>query len=186
MKRQRAEESLTGGTGDVSPQWMSFNATQSAADTTTTTTQAVPVQRLRQGTRAQVMEVLRVHFFFPPLPVGASATEAYDEISTYLSTTSFGTTATNYGEPRVFSGGLISQRHAFTAGGTYMSEKTPEPLHFDLTDGDGHGVLIATDSIYAQVNSVSTGSANTMRIKILYRWKNVSLQEYIGIVQSQQ
>lgn len=57
----------------------------------------------------------------------------------------------------------------------------------DLTDGAGHGVLVATDAIYLQI--FTTGVANTSetgRFRMLYRFKNVSLAEYIGIVQSQQ
>lgn len=56
----------------------------------------------------------------------------------------------------------------------------------DLTDGAGHGVLIATDSIYCNLQSVVTGILNDVVVKIGYRWKEVALVEYIGIVQSQQ
>jgi hypothetical protein len=64
---------------------------------------------------------------------------------------------------------------------TYM-----EPLVLDVTDGAGHGVLIATDSIYAQVNSANTATTNTVYFKLLYRFKEVNIIEYVGIVQSQQ
>lgn len=186
MKRQRVESSLTGGTRDVSPQWLTFTATESAADTTTTITQSIPVQRLPHGSMAQVMEVLKVAAFVTALPAFASATEVQDSESLYLSTKTFSTTTTNFGEATVFAGFNISQRGAFTAAGTYGMTQTPLPLVFDVTDGAGHGVLVATDNIYAQVSSVGTGNAVSFLIKILYRWKNVSLQEYIGIVQSQQ
>jgi len=74
---------------------------------------------------------------------------------------------------------------SFTAGGTAWTTET-EPYHDDLTDGAGHGVLVATDQIYCQISSSSTGAAQTCAGKIWYRWKNVGLAEYIGIVQSQQ
>lgn len=186
MKRQRGESSLTGGTGDVSPQWMSFNASQSGADTSTTTTQAIPVQRNPRGGGAQVMEVLKVMFTSTGVPACASATEALDSIDCFLSTTSFGTTATTWSEPRVFAGDGIASRCAFTAAGTYFAIMPSSIRQYDYTDGAGHGILIATDNIFAQVNSVGTGATNVYRVKILYRWKNVSLQEYIGIVQAQQ
>lgn len=182
---KRGNGSLTGGTGDVSPQWMSFTVTQSAADTTTTATQAVPVQRLPTGARAQVMEVLRVDIKRPTVVTIASATEAVDSYQLFLSTTSFGTTATTFSEPRVFAADEFQINGAFTAAGTYGLYAD---LHkqLDLTDGAGHGVLVATDNIFAQGVSSGTGAANVWRVKILYRWKNVSLSEYIGIVQSQQ
>ena len=185
MPKRGRSDGLTGGTGDVSPQWMSFAAVQSAADVATTTTQAVPVQRQNNRGKAQVMEALKVIFELPTFPATASAVEATDAHAIFLSTTSFGATATVWSEPRVFAGWTRINQGAFTAAGTYQNayDNTKEQ---DLTDGAGHGILIATDNIFAQANSTLTGLVNTFRIKLLYRWKNISLAEYIGIVQSQQ
>lgn len=66
--------------------------------------------------------------------------------------------------------------------------------YHDLTDGAGHGVLIATDNIFLNVqvtnaafNNVTADAISaTFNCDILYRFKEVKLQEYIGIVQSQQ
>ena len=63
------------------------------------------------------------------------------------------------------------------------------PVIRDITDGAGHGVLVATDSIYITgyvPASWYLNGTNTVFAKLLYRWKDVSLAEYIGIVQSQQ
>lgn len=177
--------SLTGGTGDVSPQWLSFTGTQTSADTTTSVSQAIPVQRLPTGGRAQVMEVLKVVFNTTALPASASATETIDTLNVFLSTKNFSTTATTQAEPTVFAYDSQISRSAFTAAGTYWAY-VPSVRFFDCTDGAGHGILIATDNIYMQISSALTGNANTANVKILYRWKNVPLQEYIGIVQSQQ
>jgi hypothetical protein len=58
----------------------------------------------------------------------------------------------------------------------------------DVTDGAGHGILVATDQIF--VGGIEAGitlaGSSLMGARIMYRWKNVSLTEYIGIVQSQQ
>lgn len=185
MKRMRVDASLTGGTGDVNPQWMSFNAVQSSADTTTTTSQAIPVQRLPTGGRAQVLELLRARVGITSYTAIASATETIDKRQLFLSTTSFGTTTTNLGDPRVFMGWQDSFHGAFTAAGTYGSVHN-DVFEVDLSDGSGHGILIATDNIFAQVASTGIGAVVTANIKLLYRWKNVGLQEYIGLVQSQQ
>lgn len=62
----------------------------------------------------------------------------------------------------------------------------------DLTDGAGHGLLVATDNIWltCQVGATAPGLAITVSglvvLDIFYRFKKVTLQEYIGIVQSQQ
>lgn len=64
----------------------------------------------------------------------------------------------------------------------------------DVTDGAGHGILVATDNIFVACNftvaSVFSTTADTASgaasCNILYRFKEVALAEYIGIVQSQQ
>jgi hypothetical protein len=64
----------------------------------------------------------------------------------------------------------------------------------DLTDGAGHGILIATDNIYLGVNaslsSFNLGDADPIvggvSANLIYRFKEIGLSEYIGIVQSQQ
>lgn len=56
----------------------------------------------------------------------------------------------------------------------------------DLTDGAGHGIIVATDNIYVTLFSAGTGVAAEVDVKIMYRFKNVALAEYIGVVQSQQ
>lgn len=188
MKRRRIEGgdgSITGGTGDVNPQFLTFTATQSGADTVTSTAQAIPIQRLPSGGRAQVLELLKAFVQMPDLVVSATATETTDSITLFLSTSNLGATATTMAEPRVFGACELRDRSAFSAGGTYFTEYTRFKV-IDLTDGAGHGFLVATDNVYGQVVSVGTGAANSVIIKLYYRWKNVSLQEYIGIVQSQQ
>lgn len=188
MKRRRiqgGEGGLTGGTGDVNPQYMNITVTQSAADTTTTQTQAIPIQRLPSGGRAQVMEILKILATTPSFSAIAAVGETEQTMNIFLSTTSFGTTATTFSEPRVIWNINKVRRGAFTAGGTYAYEYSLLDT-IDLTDGAGHGFLVATDNLFLQYNSGGTGATNTCRMKILYRWKDVSLSEYIGIVQSQQ
>jgi hypothetical protein len=62
------------------------------------------------------------------------------------------------------------------------------PLEQTLGDGSGHGILVATDQIFLHVafSGIVNSAANQVQGRILYRWKDVSLEEYIGIVQSQQ
>lgn len=183
MSRRRVG-TLTGGSGDVNPQFLSTSLTQSAADTATTLQINVPIQRLRDQGRAQVLEILKVKYS-TGMVGGTAATEVNYSITALLSTVSFGTTATTYQEPRVFSMYDKEKRSAFTAAGTYALG-FQEPFTDDLSDGDGHGYLVATDSIFLQVLSANTSAANQVAVKIYYRWKNVGLTEYIGIVQSQQ
>lgn len=72
------------------------------------------------------------------------------------------------------------------------------PIIHDLTDGAGHGILIATDNIYlnalvayvdADTSAAYAGAPSFIfaasNCELIYRFKAVTLQEYIGIVQSQ-
>lgn len=60
----------------------------------------------------------------------------------------------------------------------------------DLTDQAGHGILVATDNValntFISINSNESYSTNGCVATIFYRMKEISLIEYIGIVQSQQ
>jgi len=74
MSSRRA---LTGGTGDVNPQYISVALNQSAADSTNTFALNIPVQRLPTGGKAQVMEVLKVSYESANFPGGGAATNSY-------------------------------------------------------------------------------------------------------------
>jgi hypothetical protein len=154
---------------------MNMTAVQSAADTTTTTTFPLPVQRLDNRGRAMVMEVLKVMWNL------SASVEVDSAISAWLTTSSSGTTNLTYANTRIIDA-LIRTKQLTTSGFI----QTEEPVIHDLTDGAGHGVLVATDNIFIQVQSTATSAANTVNCKLLYRWKNVGDRAYIGIVQSQQ
>lgn len=63
-----------------------------------------------------------------------------------------------------------------------------EPNFFPLNDGAGHGLLVATDNIYLSyvVQGVLPSSPLAFIARMLYRFKEVGISEYVGIVQSQQ
>lgn len=188
MKRARTSSGdLTGGTGDVNPQLLSDSITQSAADTTTTQQAVLPIQRISANAPQQaiVMEVLKIYVQMPSFGAIAAVAETTDTMNLVFSTRNTGTTNQSLSDPAVFAVIRTVRQGAFTAAGTYGYQEWPIQV-VDLTDGAGHGILIATDSIFIQAVSAGTGNANLMQWKILYRWKRVSLAEYIGIVQSQQ
>lgn len=59
------------------------------------------------------------------------------------------------------------------------------PIVHNLQANDGRGVLIAGDQMYVSFDSVNTTTANTTVVKFFFRYVDVSLQEYVGLVQSQ-
>lgn len=176
MKRNRGD-SLTGGTKDINPQWFKIQATQSGADTTTTTSFPLPVPRLASPNLPTLFEVLEVWWFLH----GAGWAEVDSQVTAALTTKSFGTTAVAFNEGTIID--RVRERFSLTTSGTTIQI---EPIIHTFVDGAGHGHLVATDNIFLQVSSATTGLSNSVDCWIRYRLKRASLGEYIGIVQSQQ
>lgn len=169
--------SLTGGTGDVNPNWFKITVTQSAADTFTQSTNPLPVQRLSGGPgrkRAMIMEILKIAFY---------QTSAQAEVDSIVQ--AFLTTKSYSAQPPDTDGPIIARVRTANAITTSGSFNPVWPITVDLTDGAGHGMVVASDNLYLSCASTSSGIANTMVAYILYRWKNVGLEEYIGVAQSQ-
>jgi len=135
----------------------------------------MPIARMPKQTRVQVIEITNIwlEYLLPLVATGDSTFSA-------LSFRNFGTTEATLSNASVFF------KHAEI--GTIVTSgyvKFENIKQFDMTTGGGRGFLIATDSIFAQVGSASLGSAQVARYKIWYRFVDVGLQEYIGIVQQQ-
>lgn len=187
-KRQAtSSDQLTGGTRDVNPQFLHGNLTLSAANTTTSVTLGTPIVRVGPQTDGQavIMEILKIFCVMPVIDADAAAATVRN-IALQFSTVNYGTAATGYDDPRTFALFQRQTRNAFTAAGTGLLDLTEDPIEQDLTDGAGHGILIATDNIFVQGSTSNQAAASGFNFKILYRFKRVSLIEYIGIVQGQQ
>lgn len=176
---------LTGGTGDVNPQW--FNIVSQVAITTSfaTTTVPTPINKFpEQSGKVVIMEILKIFFYFP-VTLSAIATTFLRGYRIYLGTRNFATT-----EPSVSDGSVLtSVRRNFFPSGTPANELvTDDPMTIDLTDGAGHGMLVATDNLYLGIIAATETEPydGVVNCKVLYRFKKVALQEYIGIVQAQQ
>lgn len=166
---------ITGGTGDVNPQTLTESLTQSAADTNTTLEIPVPIARfqLRKG-KSIIMEILQVKWILDDLVTPGGAVNVSGFLSTRSGTPNL-TTSTVFSQVRV--DGIF----ATAVGISYVPLIYNDVLH----DGAGHGFLVATDNIYLTVRSTNTSAANLVTAKIFYRFKEVSLEEYLGIVASQ-
>lgn len=180
MKRGRSD-SLTGGSRDVNPQFLSFTVTQSAGDTTTTKSINTPIFPLSNTgkSKGQALEILKVFFYYDLFPSTATGVQ---EIDIVLSTKNFGTTIPTEEEADslVFASAHI--KYTFTTSG---ASSTIYPVVMDLTDGAGHGLLIVAQNIYATLFSAGSSQANQARVKILYRVKEVQTTELLGILASQ-
>lgn len=187
-KRRRvgAGDTLTGGSKDVNPQYMHGQIVLSAGDTLSSASYNVPIVRMPQSGRVTIMEILKI--FFMPSPWALSiAAQAKQIQKINFSTISQGTTTyATFEEPNVFCEFETYFSSSFTALGTGYGFSPSYPLVWDFTDGAGHGFLVASDRIFVQADTDAMVNVATLRFKVLYRFKTVSLQEYVGIVQSQQ
>ena len=181
-------DTLTGGTKDVNPQYISGAVTMSAANTATESTVGLPILRPGQGasqTKAQVVEVLKLWAFLPPPGTDVAAANAQFTATLTVATSSQGTTVPNLSNPRV----LAQLRQSITASFTAAGSQAVGPVGvqcWDFTDGAGHGILVGTDNLFLQFDTDGYSAAAVATYKISYRFKEVALIEYIGMVQSQQ
>lgn len=184
-KRARNSDLLTGGSGDVSPQYFALPVnTLTAANTYTEGAIPTPVPRNKvQGERVTVMELLKVIFNNPEPDNNPAAGGSLITATAQLSTRT--QTGLNVNNVAILAFHEKVVRGAFTAAGSYAAEIL-DPYVFDCTDGAGHGILVATDNIYFGCNTAGFTAAAAFGCRLLYRMKNISLPEYIGIVQSQQ
>lgn len=191
MSRRRITNSLTGGTKDVNPQWFGGELKQETVTVAIDRAFQNPVAKgiFGRGNTATIMEILKVYFIFPALGPFAEITPSLDGIRLYLSTRKLLpiTPAFTASEPAVFAWAILYSTASFTAGGTVAVFNDPTYV-VDLRDSAGHGLLVASDMIWFTVYTlgVQDTTIDTAAFKLLYRFKNVGLAEYIGIVQSQQ
>lgn len=113
-----------------------------------------------------------------------------------------GTLAAAQGNPTMISKYInsitCSKNAAANDGFVTISDADSYTYTDELQSDDGYGILVATDSLtFISGAMISTTAAalptndfwdngSGYTVRVCYRWVNVSLQEYIGIVQSQQ
>lgn len=190
MSRKRhAGDQLTGGTGDVNPQYLSGQLILSAANIATEVVLFTPIVRIgpQTGGKTTIMELLKLWVDMPS--IDAENPAAQGRIMQFsMSTSSSGATPAIMliSNAHCLAGVAHATRNAFTAAGSAMLESKAEPAVWDFTDGAGHGILVATDNLFIQGKTTNQTGISQFEWKLMYRFKSVSLVEYIGIVQSQQ
>jgi len=157
---------------DIYPQWLRAKITESAANTYTEKEFQTPVIR-GIGSASWVMNILLVMFFPSD---GALATA--DEVDMHLSTKTKTIMST------IGTTGIIAPFHSkmiVTTSGSYQIEY-PHRSMVRLDDGAGHGLLVANQTLFVAVKGTSQGAALTGEVGILYNLKQVSIDEYLGII----
>lgn len=160
---------------DIFPQMMTFDVTESSANTTTSSRIEMPIARMPRQTRVQVIEITNIWLEYSQ-PLVATG----DSVFTSLSFRNFDTTEATLSNASVFF--KDAQITSIITSGNVDFQNVKK---FDMTTGGGRGFLIATDSLFAQVGGASVTAVQVARYKVWYRFVDIGLQEYIGIVQQQ-
>lgn len=196
MPRKRGRDALTGGTGNLNPQWYSTSAAQTGADTTTTVAVSTPPGiGLSTSGRPLAMEILKLLVEFEPSGGGqwmpstanfapGAAAESNSYVKLYCSSKNFGTTvpSLSFGDATVFAYARHQLAIYESTAASTLAVVDDGPIQIDMTDGDGHGVLFANQQIYLMVVSNATGLTNVARVKFLYREKYITEAELLGLV----
>lgn len=177
---------LTGGTHDVNPQWLFGPRMQNlTVGSFIAVTIPLPIQRLPQSGRAMVLELLKVMWDFDYTIINTDAATTLGGLA-YLSTRPLIATPSTQ-DPYIIDWiEMKLQTLSATSGGIAVFQQHPY-IH-DLTDDAGHGILVGTDNLYVGLlnpTNYTSGNQCYSAVRILYRWKDVSLAEYVGMVQSQ-
>ena len=181
---------LTGGTGDVKPQIFTLATQDLASDTMDQIQVPLPVPRLGGGNRdkATVFEILSVDWYLYPDAWGDSGVRTFGSLAT-TGLILDGAPAVNQefenviADPRSIAPvARVVVSNAPTSGAFEFTS----PITMDMTDGNGNGILVATDSLFLISGNINAilGGKNIAKVK--YRLTEVGIQEYVGIVQSQQ
>lgn len=167
---------------DKKPQYINDFVIMSAANTYTQKTINLPINPAAtvsgsgKNAKVRVMEFLKV--FFDMLPDTLAEDASMNMQLTWKSQAALISPT----EPQNYIALVKQDFQLITSGAIVLVS----PIVVDLTDGSGNGILVAVPQIYLGMITAGQSAAINGSCKILYRYVDVDLTEYIGIVQSQQ
>jgi len=192
MKRKRAARdggSVTGGTGDVKPQYLTINtATAAGADDYATGSITVPIIRPSSNTpdQAVIVELLEADYYINIADAADSTAHRGAFLNTHATrvtsdTATLASLALDAQDPT--NVGMVTEHGVLTTSGHMLKLY---PHKYDFTDQNGNGMLIASDSIILTVGEVGNTASGVSTCRIKYRFVKVGIIEYLGIVAQQQ
>jgi hypothetical protein len=168
-------------TTDAFPNYLSGQITQTGTNVFTSLSVALPLPRFRTaGRRATIIELLWVEASAIPVTVNLDGNATV--ISFGMNLAGAPAEFIRVSDPLcIFSWEL--EGHFSGAAGAAIAQSQ---FKKNLQSAEGFGYLVAADSVHVYVNSNNQAVANTWDFRIYYRFVDVPVEEFIGIVQSQQ
>lgn len=168
---------------DVYPQYFVTQLSTTTNDTTIVAAIPLPVPRIPTSGKATILEFLWADINMETGRVGNSSNfTALSLTGSSTLTAGSGGYHTFLANPQVI-GYHKNETDQITGVGVQLVD---QPYRLDWQSNDGKGLLIATDRIYIYVTSLATLGLVRATWRVWYRYVDVSIQEYVGIVQSQQ
>lgn len=161
---------------DRYPNYISGQLTQTSNNTFITQRVTSPVQRTGQGRRgrATVMEILYIW-----VDLSGTRLDASEDVLVAFSGGPTPGGIDSIKDPNtIVTLRIVSS--LVTSG--LMHLKTP--IKLDLQDANGFGQLFAGDGINVELDSSGSTATWTVNYRIFYRFVDVPIEEYIGILQS--
>jgi len=172
-----SKRALTGGTKDVNPQFLRGSLSQVTANVFAEVQIPIPVLRTNIGNnKAQVIEILGVHWEISRSPGLIDAVTFEIQLTTASQSIIIG-----LGDPDVF----FRYGHSidFITGGSEVLTKLVG--YTPLNDGAGHGIIVASPSIFLGLDTANVATLESASVAVMYRFKNIGLTEFIGLTIAQ-
>jgi len=189
LTRRRSAPALMRGRGrgvkssDNFPNFLSgVIASTVAANQFVTSSTFTPIPRLKTiGNRATVMELLWLDAEFRTELITQSA-----EVQIQFSIGAPPTGILSWADPRVFAQiKMLNSRNQVGAAGVGLAV-WDGMRRFEMQSMDGFGFLLASDSFNVSLNKENTNATDLVRWRLYYRFVDIPLAEFVGIVQSNQ
>jgi len=180
MAKRRRTNNNNGSRIDIFPNFLTGTLTQTAADTFNTVLVPTPIPRIqttRGGNKATVMELLWWEINFPSIDLSPGTAN----ITAFLSIGTPPVVVLDFNNPRVVA--LIRLDSHLTVQGAFH---TQQPYRYEMQSMDGHGYLLAAESFHVSIFSLATNVINPIQWRLYYRFIDIPLSEFIGLVQSTQ
>lgn len=163
---------------DRFPNWLTGKVVQTAADINTTVQTFTPLPRLKTiGNRATVMELLWLEIDLNDF----IWTLANADFNFQMALGSADVGELFFSDPRLIAAYKINKTQ-LNATGAFINPTNP--LRYDFQTTDGFGYLLASDSFNMTLSTGNSGTVNRVDWRLWYRFIDIPLSEFIGIVQS--
>ncbi len=183
---KRKRNNNNNGRKDVFPNFLTGALFQTVTDTFVTNQVNTPIPRIqttRSGQKATVMELLWIEFVFPNIKIESVGRSITSQFVIGI----VPTVVLPFNNPRVFAEKRIDAHIAGSDTNGFMGFKTEQPFRYEMESTDGHGFLLAAESFHVSLfTTASTPDLNGVEWRMYYRFIDIPLSEFIGLVQSTQ